>query len=79
MWCWLHFKSTWSHVSAYGELHIGHVFDGNLCIPKNISFQALPIYWPVRNFKRVIFCEFDIAELDQNLLDISLYISGFII
>ena len=47
MCCWLHFRSTWSHVSALRELQIGHVFDGNLCMPKNNCFLALPMYWPV--------------------------------
>ena len=66
-------------MSASGELHIGHVIDGNLCMPKNNCFRALPIYWPVRNFRRVVFCESVITGLDQNLLDSSLSISGFIV
>jgi hypothetical protein len=68
-------------VSASGELHIGHVFYGNLWIPKNNCFLALPIYCPVRNFRRVVFCEYRylIAGLDHNLLDNSLSISVFIV
>jgi hypothetical protein len=79
MWCWLHFRSTCSHVSVSRELHIGHVIDGNLWMPKNNCFLALPMYWPVRNFRRVVFCESVIAGLDQNLLDNSLFMSGFIV
>ena len=79
MWCWLHFRSTCSHVSASGELHIGHVIDGNLSMPKNSCFLALPMYCPVRNFSMHVFCESVIVGLDQNLLDISLSISGFIV
>ncbi len=79
MWCWLHFRSTWSHVSASKELQIGHVIDGNLSMPKNSCFLALPMYCPVRNFSRLVFCESVIAGLDQKLLDISLSMSGFIV
>ena len=61
------------------ELHIGHVLDGNLWIPKNNCFLALPMYCPVRNFKRAIFCEYDIVGLDQTLLDNSFSISLFIV
>ena len=66
-------------MSASRELHIGHVLDGNLWMPKNSCFLALPIYWPVRNFKMVVFCVSDIAGFVQNLLDSSLSISGFIV
>ena len=57
-------------MSAFGELHIGHVWDGNLWIPKISCFLA---------FKRAIFCEYVIVGLDHNLLDNSLSISGFIV
>jgi hypothetical protein len=70
MWCWLHFKSTCSHVFASWELHIGHVIDGNLSMPKNSCFLAFPMYCPVWNFSMLVFCEFVIVGLDQNLLDI---------
>ena len=66
-------------MSTYGELHIGHVLDGNLWIPKNSCYLALPMYCPVWNFKRFVFYEYDIVGLDQNLLDNSLSISGFIV
>jgi hypothetical protein len=55
------------------------VIDGNLSIPKNSCFLALPIYCPVRNFSMHVFCEYDIAGLDQKLLNIVLSISGFIV
>ncbi len=61
------------------ELQIGHVIDGNLSLPKNSCFLALPMYWPVRNFKMLIFWESVIAGLDQKALDSSLSISGFIV
>jgi hypothetical protein len=79
MWWWLHFKSTCSHVSASHELHIGHVIEGNLSMPKNSCFLAFPMYCPVRNFSRLVFCEYVITGLDQKLLEISLSISGFIV
>ena len=66
-------------MSASGELHIGHVLDGNLWIPKNNYFLAFPMYCPVRNFKIVVFCESDIVGLDHNLLDNSLSISRFVV
>ena len=37
------------------------------------------MYWPMRNFKNVVFREFYIAGLDQKLLDNSLSIFGFIV
>ena len=77
MWCWLHFNSTCSHVSASCELQIGHVVDGNLSLPKNSCFLALPMYCPVRNFRRLVFCESVIIGLDQKWLDILLSMSGF--
>jgi hypothetical protein len=57
MWCWLHFKSRCSHVSASGELQIGHVIEGNLLMPKKSCFLALPMYCPVRNLRILVFCE----------------------
>ena len=44
-------------MSASVELQIEHVIDGNLSLPKNSCFLAFPMYWPVRNFKRFVFCE----------------------
>lgn len=37
------------------------------------------MYWLVQNFKMVVFCEYDIVGLDHKLLDISLYISVFVV
>ena len=79
MWCWLHIRSTWSHVSASRELQIGHAFDGNICMPKNSRFLAIPMYWLVRSFRRLVFCESIIAGLDQQLSDSLLSIYGFIV
>jgi hypothetical protein len=67
------------YVSAYGELHIGHVTVGNRSMPKNSCFLALPMYCPVRNFSMLVFCESVIVRVDQNLLDISLSMSGFVV
>jgi hypothetical protein len=53
--------------------------DGNLSLPNNSCFLALPIYCSVRNFRMHVFCEFVIARLDQKLLDVSLSILGFIV
>ena len=37
IWCWLHFRSTWSHVSWSRELQSGQVLlDGNLYVPKKL-------------------------------------------
>ena len=79
MWCWLHFRSTWSHVSASKELQIGHVCDGNLCMPKNSCFLALPMYCPVRNFSKLVFLESVISGLVHKSFDSSLSIFGFIV
>ena len=64
---------------ASSELQIGHVFDGNLWIPKKSCFLAFPIYWPVRNFRTAIFCGSVTIGLDQKLLESSLSIFGFIV
>ena len=61
------------------ELYIGHEIEGNLCMPKNNCFLSLPMYWPMRNLKRVIFCEYGIAGLDYKLLDNLLSIYRFIV
>ena len=55
------------------------MIDGNLSMPKNSYFLALPIYCPVQNFSMHVFCESDITGLDHKLLDISLSMSGFIV
>ena len=40
----LHFRSTCSHVSGSGELHMGHVIGGKASLPKNNCFLAFPMY-----------------------------------
>ena len=64
---------------ASWELQIEHVMDGNLSMPKNNCFLALPMYCPVRNLSIHVFSGSDIAGLDHKLLDISLSILGFIV
>ena len=66
-------------MSAYVELLIGHVIDGNLSLPKKSCFLAFPIYYPVRNLNMFIFCASVIMGLCQNLLDSSLLIFGFVV
>ena len=66
-------------MSASGELQIGHVMDENLSLPKHSCFLALPMYCPVRNFRRLVFCEYVIMGLDQKWLDISLSMSWFVV
>ena len=69
------FRNTWCHVSASNELHIRHVIDRNLLMPTISCLLAFPMYRPIRNFSRFVFCEYVIAGLDQ----ISLSMSGFIV
>lgn len=52
-----------SHVSGSGELHIGHVMEGYLSLPKKSCFLVFPMYWPVRNLMRHVFCESVMAGL----------------
>ena len=66
-------------MSASVELQIEHVIEGNLSLPKNNCFLALPMYWPVRSFNIIVFCEFVIVGLDQKALESSLSIFGFIV
>ncbi len=56
-----------------------HVIEGNLSLPKNSCFLALPIYWPVRNFNILVFCASVIMGLCQKELDSSLSIYGFVV
>ena len=77
MWCWLHLRST--YISVLEVAYRTCFFYGNLWIPKINCFLALPMYWLVQNFSKVIFCESVIARLVQNLLDSSLLISGLLV
>ena len=62
-------------MSASGELHIGHVCDGYAFMPKKSCFRACPIYCPVRNFIRHVFCLSVMVGLFQKSLDSALSIS----
>ena len=66
-------------MSTSSELYIEHVIEGNLSLPKNSCFRALPIYWPVRNFNILVLCAFVIVGLCQNAFDSSLSISRFVV
>ena len=60
---------------ASDELHIGHVVDGYVSLPKKSCFQACPIYSPVRNFTRHVFYLYVMTGLFQKLFDNALSIS----
>jgi hypothetical protein len=75
MCCCLHLRSTRSHVSTFGELHMGHVFDRYASLPKKSCFRACPIYCLVRNFTRHVFCLSVMVGLFQNSFDKILSIS----
>ena len=62
-------------MSTSNELQIGHVLDGYAFLPKKSCFLACPIYCPVRNFTRHIFCLFVMINLFQKSFDITLSIS----
>jgi len=76
MCCWGHRRRTCNHVSAFVELHMGHVFDGNRMFPKKSCFLACPIYWPVRNLSMLVIWESVIAGLFQKSLEDSAWMSG---
>jgi hypothetical protein len=44
MWGFVQLRSTWGHISTYGELHIEHVMDGYKIGPKNNCLRALSMY-----------------------------------
>ena len=75
MCCCLHFRSTCNHVSASSELHMGHVWDGYAILPKKSCFLACPIYCPVRNLTRHVFCLYVMTGLFQKSFDNTLSIS----
>ena len=62
-------------MSAFGELQMGHVWDGYAFMPKKSCFLACPIYCPVQNFIRHVFCLSVIAGLFQKSFDNVLSIS----
>ena len=58
---------------------MGHVFEGNLCMPKINCFLALPMYCPVLNFSILVFCASVISGLFQKSLDILLSTMGLVV
>ena len=44
MWCCLHFRSMCNHVFGSKELHIKHVFEGNVSLPKNCNLFSSIFY-----------------------------------
>jgi hypothetical protein len=77
MCCCLHLSSTCSHVSASVVLQIGHVLDGKASLPKKSCFRACPIYCPVRNFIKHVFCLSVMAGFVQKSFDSILSMSLF--
>jgi hypothetical protein len=75
MCCCLHLESTCNHVYASNELHIMHVFDGCTSLPKKNCFRACPIYCPLWNFTRHVFCLYVMVGLFQKSIDNTLFIS----
>ena len=69
MCCCLHLRNTYNHVSASSEVQIGHVWDGYAVLPKKSCFLACPIYCPVLNFTKHVFCLSVIAGLFQKSFD----------
>ena len=63
MCCCLHLRSTCNHEYAYNVSQIRHVWNGYAVLPKKSCFLACPIYCPVLNYTRHVFCLFVIAEL----------------
>ena len=77
MCCCLHLSSTCSHVTAYVSSQIGHVLDGKASLPKKSCFGAWPIYCPVWNFIKHVFCLFVMAGFIQKSFDSILSMSSF--
>jgi hypothetical protein len=77
MCCCLHLSSTCSHVFASVELQIGHVLDGKASLPNKSCFRAWPIYCPIRNFIKHVFCLSMMAEIVQKSFDSILSMSSF--
>ena len=45
------------HVSRSVELHFEQEMEGKCVYPKNFCLRALPMYCPVQNLMRQVFCE----------------------
>lgn len=67
----LQHNSIWSHVSAWGMLHRGHVIEGYVR-DQNRCFLALPIYWPYLNLRKCVIWESLTFGLVQNLFEVFL-------
>ena len=68
MYGFLQVRRTCIHVSFSLELQIGHVTEGNLVGPNN-CFLRFPMYCPVRNFIRLVFCASVIMGFFQKLFE----------
>jgi hypothetical protein len=77
MCCCLHLSSMCNHVSDSVELQIGHVLNGKASLPKKSCFRACPMYWPVHNFIKHVFCLYVTAGFVQKSFDNILSMSSF--
>ena len=77
MCCCLHLSSTCSHVSASIELQIGHVLDGKASLSKKSCFRAWPIYCPIQNFIKHVFCLSMMTRFVQKSFNNILSMSSF--
>ena len=66
-------------MSASSELHIEHVIEGNLSLPKKMLFSCIAHVLANAYFSRLVFCASVIRELYQKLLDSSLSMYGFVV
>jgi hypothetical protein len=58
---------------------LGMLLLGIVLCQKKQLFHGIAMYWPVWDFSMLVFCECVIVGVDQNLLDMSLSMSGFIV
>ena len=69
-WFWK-WRSTWGHVSGSVKLHIKQEMEGKRACPKNVCLRSLPMYWPVRNLMRQVFCESMMVGFFQKFVESS--------
>ena len=62
---------------TYVELQVGHALYGKASLPKTSCFRVWPIYCPVRNFIKHVFCLSVMAGFVQKSFDSILSMSSF--
>lgn len=75
--CCLHLSSTCSHVVASEELQMRVGFDGQVSLPSKSCSHAWPMYCPIWNSIRQVFCFICNKIILHNLFDRFLSISLF--